>query len=357
MRHDLSGWAAAALLAIPAGAQQPTPPASSGEQELRLGDLGESREGTSPLLDNLRWSIDVAARVSFDDRRDAWDNAYFLGLDVHKVFSGQNGDWGTLVLQPYATRLDSPMHPPFFEDDHDWELVYRIFNFNYTGLANGAFNLRAGHMEIPFGLEQVVNTNGTLRDYLHGRNLGVKADWGVSVNGELPAWDYEVALTRGTGNEWSDRGNPYVAAGRIATSRDEPLSAGLSAFHGEVQRTALPGNTLRRTRFGVDLTWDAGPFVVLAEASAGEDAGMEVANGLVELDWTNPSESLLVYDQLIAFNADMPTGWENATANVLGARWTFCEETSVSFEWRQDLTVFPGSTENTVLRFQVRHRF
>ena len=178
-------------------------------RELSLGQIGQADDGPSPLTDNLRWAIDLAARPSFDDRLDEWHSAFFLGLDVHKVFGSESGDWGTLVLQPYLTRLDSPRHPPFFESNHDWELVWRIFNFNYTGIASGRFNVRVGHMEIPFGLEQVVNTNGTLRDYQHGRNIGVKADWGVSLNGELPAWDYEFSLTRGTGNEWSSRGDPF----------------------------------------------------------------------------------------------------------------------------------------------------
>lgn len=182
---------------------------SSGEL-LSLEDIGRPLQGQQEsvldsLTDNARWAFDLSARGMYNNRANEWYSAFFMGLDLHKVFSGPDGDWGTLVLQPYVMRLDSPAQPAFFEDHHDWELVYRIFNFNYTGLAGGKFNVRVGHFEIPFGLEHVVNTNGTLHDYMHGPNIGIKADWGVSLNGELETFDYEFSLTRGTGNEWSSR--------------------------------------------------------------------------------------------------------------------------------------------------------
>ena len=33
------------------------------------------------------------------------------------------------------------------------------------------------------------------------QNLGMKKDWGVSLNGQMPTFDYEVSLTRGSGVE------------------------------------------------------------------------------------------------------------------------------------------------------------
>ncbi len=323
-----------------------------------LQNLGEQEDSDySFLTDNLRWAIDLSARGIFDNRRDEWFSAFFAGLDLHKVFTGPSGDWGTLTLQPYLTRINNPSHPPFFESNHDWELVYRISNFNYTGLADGRLNIRVGHMEIPFGLEQVINTNGTLRDYIHGRNIGVKADWGVSVNGELADYEYELALTRGTGNEWSSRGDPFLIAGRVGTNRDESFSVGVSALQGEVQKTALLGNTQERTRFGADFVWQTEPVIAMGEISIGKDDGVEVVNGLLELDWTNPCESILVYDQILYFNADLPNGWDHAIANVLGVRWSIDSQSTISAQWNQDLSTFSGSQTTEALSLQVRHRF
>ena len=177
----------------------------------------------------------------------------------------------------------------------------------------------------------------------------------MSVNGELQAWDYEFSLTRGTGNEWSSRGDPFLVAGRVATSRDEELSLALSAFHGEVQKTQLPGNTLERTRVGLDFTWQMELLVVMGELSLGRDGSTDVINGILEIDWTNPSESVLVYNQLVFFNSDLPTGWEDASANILGVRWSMSNDSSLSAQWKQDLSVFSGE-KNSSLALQFRHR-
>lgn len=159
------------------------------------------------------------------------------------------------------------MHPPFFEDDHDQELVYRIFNFNYTALARGRFNIRVGHYEIPYGLEHVVNTNGTLRDYTPGRNLGVKADWGTGVNGGFDKFEYEIGLSRCTGNVYSSDGNPYILAGRIGTPRDENVVAGFSFMVGDVAQPGTSEKTRNRKRFGPDIQVRRGPWSMVAEAS------------------------------------------------------------------------------------------
>ena len=38
--------------------------------------------------------------------------------------------------------------------------------------------------------------------WVHGANIGVKADWGATVNGELESFDYEFSWSRGTGCGW-----------------------------------------------------------------------------------------------------------------------------------------------------------
>ena len=69
-----------------------------------------------------------------------------VGLDLHRVYSSEQGDIGTLTLQPYLLRIDSARNaPPLFDDGDDWALQWRIANFNYTGLGHGRFNVRLGH--------------------------------------------------------------------------------------------------------------------------------------------------------------------------------------------------------------------
>ena len=136
--------------------------------------------------ENLRMTVDLSSRIGLT-RGGGTAYQHVIGLDSHKVISGEGGDWGTVVMQGYLTRIDNQaQHPPFFDGADDTQFVYRIVNLNLTRYGRGRFNVRVGHFEIPFGLEHVINTNGTLRDFMHGPNLGVKADWGAGVNGSFP---------------------------------------------------------------------------------------------------------------------------------------------------------------------------
>lgn len=314
-----------------------------------LGDFGE----------NLRLTIDFASRFSVTADTNHITTIQYFGLDIHKVFTGDNGDWGTMMLQPYLTRFDNAeARPPFVEEEDGWELFWRQTYFNYTGLAGGRLNFKVGHYEIPYGLETIVNTNGTIRDYTHGRNIGVKADWGATVNGTLDALEYEVGLSRGTGNEYSSRFDPWLLAGRFGTSRDENFIFGVSFAHGDIQRPALPGGTLNRTRIGADVTWRDEAFTLMGELSIGEDEDEDVVNAIVEVDWQDPSEAWLVYLQGKYFSQDFATrGWDDALQSALGVRWTPDGKWYFSAQWTQDITTFDPTPRDGALVLQVRVRF
>ena len=322
---------------------------------------------------DMRLAVDVSYRGIYSDVRDEWAGVGALGLDLFKVFGGKRGDQGTLIFQPYLTRIDNlAAHAPFFEDNHDWELVFRIANFNYTGLAHGRLNFRIGHFEIPYGLEHVINTNGTLRDFIHGRNLGVKADWGIGINGDLKGSEYEVTLSRGTGNEYTNRDDPFVVAGRLGSDRDEPIAVGMSAFHGEVLNpgavgiwrsgfdgiTPAPdvGKIIRRTRFGADVRIQGNYLDYLLEGSYGRDYDQEVIAMLGEIDWRSPSERNLLYLQAKSFLQEFDTGWVDDVSLAVGARHTPDEPSSFSVQLVQGLSNFANSERDTVIIAQFRYR-
>ena len=315
--------------------------------------------GETTLTDNLRWTIDVAARGMIETESDEFGHVEFLGLDLHKVFSNENGDWATLLLQPYLTRINNvDMHPPFFDDDYDTQVVWRITNINFTVLDGGRLNFKVGHFEIPFGLEQIINTNGTLRDYIHGPNFGLKADWGVTVNGELPALEYEVAVSRGSGNNWRNEGDPHIVSGRIGTPRDRSWWLGLSGFQGDVYDRGQPDGTLERSRLGLDGAWFRRQFALLAEISIGEDESTDVTNGLVEIDFSSVDDVWLIYFQLRRFEMDTttPGGDDTATSGALGVSWDPDNHWSLSLQWAHDFTTFAGAPETQVMAAQIRYR-
>ena len=134
---------------------------------LTYGDpdrLANHDSTASRFRNNLRMTVDLAGRgiIPHKGGNSGSGSVAFIGLDIHKVFSDDNGDFATLIAQPYLTKLNSVKGPHFFEGDNDWEVVNRIMNVNFTRVFDERMNIKVGHFEVPYGLEQPLNTNGTL---------------------------------------------------------------------------------------------------------------------------------------------------------------------------------------------------
>lgn len=273
------------------------------------------------------------------------------GIDARKVFSGSRGDRGTLLIQAYGFHRSGNRKMPITN------IMYRNVNFNYTELFQGRFNIRVGHFEIPFGLEQIVNTNGTLLNYSNKQNLGLKADWGVSLNGSLAGFEYEIASMQGSGNDWDTNSETYLYAGRIGSPRNRDFVVGLSSFSGHI---IIPGpdkrNLLDRSRVGVDITWNGTPFIAMAEISIGSDDGRQVSNQLLELDWLSTYEEWLIYLQYTHNSQENSTFMRSKGARtVLGTRY------EPDRNWQFDAQYSKYSRSNRVhmkeLSIQMRYRF
>ena len=273
-----------------------------------------------------------------------------FGADIHKVFSSPAGDIGTLRLQGYALRADGlPMTPPLFDSAHDWEWTYRFFDFNYTRYSSQGVNLRVGHFEVPYGLEQTQSTNGTLRDYFSKTNLGIKADWGLSLNGTSATHEYEVGLTRGSGNLYRDLEENYVFSGRVGTSREEPLALGASFMSARL----AAGGFARRERLGLDAVWSGPRATLLGELNIGSDEDADVTSGLFEVNVTSPDERKLAYTQLLGTDVD---GDDRYWAN-LGALHNFSSGLTLSAQWQVDLDAVEGAERGESFTVQLRCRF
>jgi hypothetical protein len=312
-----------------------------------------SDNDNSSLMENTRWAIDVSTRQIRNLETDDWSSQDAYGFDFHKVFSNVNGDYGTLIFQPYLVHLNNISNPPFFFDDgDDWELTWRIVNFNYTGLSNGKFNVRIGHFEIPFGLEQNIDTNGTLRQYTFS-NRGIKVDWGASINGNLPKLDYELALTRGSSNEFLDRDDPYIFSGRIGTPSHQNTIYGFSYFYGDV----LAGKqTIRRKQLGLDIAHYYKQWEFLSEVSGGENNDVEVINWLGEISWRNLYESIHVFTQTKTEFSKLNNKWEDGLGVSIGIDWQFHKQLSLGSQITHEFDNPTSSNADLTASFQLRAR-
>ena len=308
------------------------------------------------LSANLRFAVDLSSRQIYSDATEDWHQVNFIGTDLHKVFTGDSGDIGTLTLQGYFTHIkDEEIRPGFANGE--WTYVYRIFNYNHALMSRGRMNLKIGHFEIPMGLEHSINTNGTLRDYTHGRNIGVKADWGVSLNGMLPNAEYEVSVTRGAGNNWETEGNPYIVAARVATPGHRNLVWGVSAMSGDVFVQNSGGQTVERHRIGTDVQWYVNQYGLLGEVSIGETNGESTGTVLIELNRTANSGAWMAYTQLVYSTLDPEGGSQQDASTVhLGAKWDLTRW-DLSLQISHDLDSFDGNSERNVYVAQARYRF
>lgn len=325
--------------------------------EVYANDSAENHKDSSELArlwnHNLRSAIDISTRRNEDLKSNNWSSQHVLGLDIHKVFTGSRGDIGTLVFQPYFVRLNNVDMPPFFFDDgDDWELTWRIANFNYTQLANRKLNIRIGHFEVPFGLEQNIDTNGTLRQYTFSHR-GIKVDWGMSINGVLPNLEYELSVTRGSGNEYTERDDPYLLSGRVGTSAHNNQVLGFSYLYGDVLGAS---GTTQRKRIGIDIAHYVNNLEFLFEISGGEDEETEVLNSLGEVSWRNANESVHIFTQLISDGKKMNSSWEDSVTAKLGFQWSLNQHVYLSGAWHKKMDVFSSENKTSKAVFQLRFR-
>lgn len=287
----------------------------------------------------------------------------WIGLDFLTHIEGADGQSiGTLLVQPFALHADGlPKTPPIFDDPHDWALQFRYVQLDVTRWAHRGVSWRLGHFEVPFGLEYGIDTNGTLHQFSNGSNLGVKGDWGTSLYGESNGVNYEVAITRGSGNEYRESDGNRVIAARVGNSLEENLCFGVSYM--DAQLTGLDPPAMMnsfpmpaRTRFGADFRWHRRTHSLLGETSFGTNDGEDVWASLLELNASSNDERLVNYAQVAASGSKTSAGWVEQEVLRLGFRQHMSANSTLSIQWDQDLNL-PSRNEKSVIAVQLRFRF
>lgn len=266
--------------------------------------------------ENWRSSIDTAmVNRNIDDENQL---SSFLGIDLHTVIVKDQRDWATLTFQPYyRMALGTDDFPSI--DTQAEQLTWRIANVNFHLASRDIFNVKVGHFEIPFGIEFYEDTNGTLRQFSPVVYQQLKVDWGVSINGDfsrvlnhdafLGLTTYEVALTRGSGNQWKSGQapeEPYAFSGRIGRSVNSDLPLGVSWMIANTLNdpNGAMNSTTARRQLGIDGGYYRGLWGALWEVGLGE-RNVNLANVheqqfvylFGEIQRQTPSEKLFTYIQ------------------------------------------------------------
>jgi hypothetical protein len=310
---------------------------------------------------NLRWSADLSSQAQYvTEGRDGLGFLNSAGIDLHSTITRGNKNFATTVIQLYVARADDlNRYPPYFSSEDDWKFLTKTNSINFHISGDGRFNFLAGHAVVPYGLETSIDTTGTLRQLVTGPNLGLKADWGVGVNGDVGDVSYAMTLTRGSGLDYYHNGNPWAVTGRIGSSQSSEEffgmpGIGLSVFTGNIR---LPSGTfVDRTRVGFDGQWYRGPWGVMTEVSVGEDDDFDVVNSFLELNALSRTGSTAAYAQGRWFRRKPGGDWQDTKSWTLGLRMMPDRHWSISVQYTHEIEVFGNREEEGVLDLQLRFR-
>ncbi len=364
-RHDLfrvaiaTGLAALPTQAAPAREQGAAPPDET-DLSLDLIDRPDEEEASlSPdksawdkLIENLRLDVDIIGRGGYYARREEAHGLFAVGLDVHKVFSDDAGDIGTMLLQPYLVYRANP-YDRFIRIDGDdaWIVELHEFYFDLTRFGRGRRDLKIGHFLVPFGLEPRIDTHFTLYQLFPLVTTGAKLDWGAQLHGAFPKFDYGLALTTGTGMDLTGRGSDtYLVSGRIGTPGEKNFVIGFSGLYGQIHDDhaihrfdegdptdrAENAGFVRRWRAGMDFTQIVSQFTINGQVDAGQDFDAAAFNTLLELNWSTADESFRAYLQGIYAGMDGFFGWDENIQMRLGCLWKIDNNWKLSAQWVHD---------------------
>ncbi|NIA02560.1 MAG: hypothetical protein GWP15_04190 [Nitrospirae bacterium] len=321
---------------------------------------------------------------SWSDEKGEVGGKNSVGFEFLKKFSNEKGDWGSFLIQMRLVRYDrqstlmnqTKMLPAHVDGTHNWELEFHDIYFKYSGPFKGKFNIRVGHFDVPFGLEQNVDTHSSLIQIMSMRNVGFKKDWGIAVGGQLPEMDYEFAFTRGTGVEYRERGENYLLSGRVGTPADRNFSIGLSGLYGQVidsmgvmrgKRMGMPStwfgsrtkpkqDIIKRSRVGLDCIYLSGPYTFKGELSYGKDENQSVINTILELDYLFPDMDgrLEAIVQIQNSHQDLTaTGSDDDTFLTLGLNYRLSREMTLQTMYRHDFQRIKKTKNDNILGFQL----
>lgn len=310
---------------------------------------------------NYQATADLSARGIHSENQNQFGGEFTIGLDAYGKISTRERDMATFVVQIYAGRIvNHPFSLPAFEGGDDWDLFSKITAVNLHLSRNGRFNIKLGHYEIPYGLEATINSNGTLRQFSHPSNLGQKLDWGVTVNGTFPKFQYEIGLSRGSGIDYHSKGDPYALAGRIGSPIDTEnfwgtSSYGISFYQADLRHPS--GLTQDRWRIGLDGQHYMGPVGILGEASIGETDSQDTVNGLLEANLSNRRETVLAYTQFRWIHQRGLGGWDDSGSTAIGVRYAPDNHWAISTQFTQELWHLAELATDQVFLMQLRYRF
>lgn len=355
------------------------------EEAFVLGSLREER-GVSRLTEvftgNLRLNYECVLRSQYIETLNTYGWSHDLGIDLQKVFSSGYRDIGTFNFAGSCGKIDnlSSNHGHGGEEG-SWSWNSHLANFRYNGFGHGNMGVTVGMFEVPFGLEPSFDTHFQLRELMSASNVGLRDDWGVSIDRYGDRFEYEFAVMRGSGIDYRRVTRPsdltmrsgkenWAVSGRVGTPGLQNFSNGFSVYHGEIPRQAthmmssghmdgshrMPTTILqRRTRFAYDATLVSGPFSYYGEFSIGRNFDASVRNALTGVEWYNRDGSVVVYIQGIYLSEELEdSAWDDSLTSQFGMQYELNQFLIVGLQCNRVYDALEDESEVTSYQLQLR---
>jgi hypothetical protein len=263
-----------------------------------LNVLSVYAESTSVFYKELNLLGGYSDMDGFIDETMMLKNA--IGAEYFRRFSGEQGDYLTLDIQPRLTYKPTKK----FKDAWSFE-VHNAWLEYKLGLG---YKLRVGHFDPSFGLEPISDTHGTILQTLAMKNVGFKSDWGIGFRGIARLFDYEASIQNGSGMKIKRNDGNFLLTYRMGNPQGNNFLYGFSVLYGKVlgddgmqdsmpatmSDSDMPDKPILKKRIGVDLQYPLRSFLVKGELAYGRDDKDNVLGSFLQLDYTFPFHQALL---------------------------------------------------------------
>jgi hypothetical protein len=274
-----------------------------------------------------------------------------VGFESFSRFSNEYGDFLTADIQMRLSYND-------LNDSSDaWALEIHNAWFDYKlGLGR---KVRMGHFPPAFGLEPEVDTHSSLFQTLATRDIGFKKDWGVLYSGTAPGYDYQAAVTIGSGMGIERQDGSGIATVKIGSPGGGNVRYGISALYGEVLITEESGTIPRpeyaddpvlKERIGADAQILSGPLDISLEASVGRNDGNDAGGALIEVGYNvYQVDNLQLISQCRYWSEENDAVTDRWTTGGVGFQWILSESTRISAAFFYDLDAPDGQEDQQAM--------
>lgn len=275
-----------------------------------------------------------------------------IGCEYYRKFSDEYGDYLTCDLQ---MRL---AYDSLESRDDAWGI--EIHNAWAEYKLGYGYNLRFGHFDPAFGLEPILDTHGTLLQTIAMKNIGFKKDWGLSLRGSMPKFDYEIASQLGSGMSIYRKDGSFLLSSRIGTPTYKTFQYGISLLYGEVLKTKgmntfpknelISDNAISKRRVGLDSQYLFGPYLFKGEVAYGKDDDEQVLGCLFETDYTLPKhQNCQLEAQFSSWINDLDKSSSDDSALTLGISYKASSNITLRANYIHDFNLTSGKEDDKFL--------